>query len=154
MDKQVISFNASEQQLTRIGGECHYSSNKVSYIEAHFDLGANWDGFDSVRAVWFTDFVKGISTVLDADGICIVPTEVLRYKGKVSVNLVGSISVADVLTDRLTSYPITALVVDAKARVESTETASIRTRRTTDLPTDTDRGRPFARSEQRMERLR
>lgn len=51
MDKQVISFNANEQQLTRNGGECHYSSNKVSYIEAHFDLGANWDGFDSVRAV-------------------------------------------------------------------------------------------------------
>ena len=125
MDKQIISFKANEQALTRTGGECHYSSNKVSYVEAHFDLGDNWSGYDSVRAVWFTDFVRGISTVLDADGVCIVPTEVLKNRCKVMVNLVGSISDGDVLTDRLTTYPITALVVDARASVDSTETAEI-----------------------------
>lgn len=125
MNKQIISFTANEQELVRNGGECHYSSNKVSYIEAVFDLGTNWDSFDSVRAIWFTDFVNGISTVLDADGTCIVPSEVLKRKCKVNVNLVGSIVENDVLTDRLTSYPITALVVDANAKVESTETAQI-----------------------------
>ena len=125
MEKQIISFTANEQALTRNGGECHYSSNKVSYIEAHFELGENWSGYDSVRAVWWTDFVKGISTVLDANGVCIVPREVLNRKAKVNVNLVGSISADNVLTDRLTSYPIVAVVVDADARVESTETAEI-----------------------------
>lgn len=125
MNKQIINFKADEQKLTRIGGECHYSSNKVSYIEAHFELGENWSGYDSVRAVWWTDFVKGISTVLDANGVCIVPSEVLKRKAKVNVNLVGSISADNVLTDRLTSYPIVAVVVDADARVESTETAEI-----------------------------
>ena len=125
MNKQTIKFTANEQSLVRNGGECHYSSNKVSYIEAVFDLGTNWDGFDSVRAIWFTDFVKGIATVLDADGTCIVPSEVLKRKCKVSVNLVGSIVENGVLTDRLTSYPITALVVDANAKVEGTETAEI-----------------------------
>ena len=125
MEKQIISFTANEQALTRNGGECHYSSNKVSYIEAHFELGENWSGYDSVRAVWWTDFVKGISTVLDANGVCIVPSEVLKRKAKVNVNLVGSISADNVLTDRLTSYPIVAVVVDADARVESTETAEI-----------------------------
>ena len=124
MNKQVISFTANEQALTRTG-ECRYSSNKVSYIEAHFELGANWDGFDSVRAVWFTDFVSGISTVLDSDGVCIVPSEVLRRKAKVNVNLVGSISVDGELTDRLTSYPVVALCVDADAKVDGTETAPI-----------------------------
>ena len=125
MNKQIISFTANEQKLERVGGECHYSSNKVSYIEAVFDLGTNWDSFDSVRAIWFTDFVNGISTVLDADGTCIVPSEVLKRRCKVSINLVGSIVENDVLTDRLTSYPITALVVDANAKVEGTETAEI-----------------------------
>lgn len=125
MNKQIISFTANEQKLERVGGECHYSSNKVSYIEAVFDLGTNWDSFDSVRAIWFTDFVNGISTVLDPDGACIVPSEVLKRKCKVNVNLVGSIVENDVLTDRLTSYPITALVVDANAKVEGAETAEI-----------------------------
>lgn len=125
MDKQTITFTANEQELVRNGGECHYSSNKVSYIEAAFDLGTNWDSFDSVRAIWFTDFVNGIATVLDADGTCIVPSEVLKRKCKVNVNLVGSIVENNVLTDRLTSYPITALVVDANAKVEGTETAPI-----------------------------
>ena len=125
MNKQIITFTANEQALVRVGGEYHYSSNKVSYIEAHFDLGENWSGFDSVRAVWFTDYATGISTVLDTEGICIVPTEVLNRKAKVNVNLVGSIVVNDVLTDRLTSYPIVAVVVDANARVDGTETAEV-----------------------------
>ena len=125
MNKQIINFTANEQNLVRVGGECHYSSNKVGYVEAHFDLGDNWSGYDSVRAVWFTNFVIGISTVLDSSGVCIVPNEVLKRKAKVSVNLVGSISEGDTLTDRITTYPIVALVVDAKASVDSTETAEV-----------------------------
>lgn len=125
MDKQIITFSANEQNLVRIGGEYHYSSNKVSYIGAHFDLGANWDGFDSVRAVWFTDRINGISTVLDGEGNCTVPTEVLKKKDRVFVNLVGSIVSNGELTDRLTTYPAAALVVDSKAKVDSTETAPV-----------------------------
>lgn len=55
MEKQIITFSANEQRLIKTGGiEC-YASNIVSYIEAHFDLGANWSGYDSVRAVWSND---------------------------------------------------------------------------------------------------
>lgn len=125
MNKQIITFTANEQSLVRVGGECHYSSNKVSYVEAHFGLGDNWSGYDSVRAVWFTDFVKGISTVLDGEGNCTVPTEVLKKKDRVFVNLVGSIVSNGELTDRLTTYPAVALVVDSKAKVDSTETAPV-----------------------------
>lgn len=117
MDKQIITFTANGQTLTRTSGECRYSSNKVSYIEANFELGENWSGFDSVRAVWFTDRISGVSTVLDTEGNCVVPSEVLKRKDTVYVNLVGSIVSDDILTDRLTTYPVVALCVDANSRV-------------------------------------
>ena len=87
MEKQIITFSANEQRLTKTGGIGNYSSNKVSYIEAVFTLGENWDGYDSVRAVWYNDF-QTIATVLDSLGKCVVPYEVLLNKGMVRVNLV------------------------------------------------------------------
>ena len=125
MNKQSISFKADEQKLTKTGGIEHYASNIVAYIEATFDLGANWNGYDSVRAVWSNDYLTDISTVLDNNGKCIVPTEVLADTGNVTVNLVGSIADGDTLTDRLTTYPCKAVIVDADAKVEGEETESI-----------------------------
>lgn len=124
MNKQIITFDANEQSLIKTGGVDKYSSNKVAYIEAHFNLGENWQGYDSVRAVWST-WYECISTVLDTEGICIVPYEVLKRTEKVMVNLVGSISEDDVLTDRLTSYPVLALTVDADAKVCGSNTQPI-----------------------------
>ena len=124
MDRQIITFEANEQTLIKTGGLDNYSSNKVSYIEAHFALGQNWAGYDSVRAVWSTRY-ECISTVLDTEGICVVPYEVLKWKDKVIVNLVGSISENDVLTDRITTYPIKALEVDADAKVCGSNTQPI-----------------------------
>ena len=124
MNKQTITFTASEQTLTKTGGIEHYASNIVSYIEASFTLGDNWTGYDSIRAVWESGYAR-IATVLDANNKCIVPAEVLTYKSKVNVNLVGSIVENTVLTDRLTTYPILALTVDADARVDSSETTPV-----------------------------
>ena len=123
MDRQILNFTANEQILT-VDEPIRISTNKVNYIEAHFDLGQNWSGYDSVRAVWFNDF-KCISTVLDSQGVCLVPFEVMKRNGKVKVNLVGSISENDVLTDRLTSYPIVAVIVDCTAMVNGAETSPI-----------------------------
>ena len=109
MDKQIITFSANEQTLRKTGGLDIYASKTVSYIEAHFDLGQNWSGYDSVEAVWWNDYVRPVRTVLDTEGVCIVPPEVLTKKGEVYVNLVGVISTDDTLTDRLTTHPITAL---------------------------------------------
>lgn len=108
MDKQIITFSANEQTLRKTGGLDIYASKTVSYIEAHFDLGQNWSGYDSIEAVWWNDYVRPVRTVLDTEGICVVPTEVLLRKGAVYVNLVGVISSDNVLTDRLTTHPITA----------------------------------------------
>ena len=122
MESINISFSANGQQLT--GGGLHCASNTVHYIIADFELGDGWQGFDSVRAVWSNDF-KCISTVLDPDGSCTVPHEVLERRGKVSVNLVGSILEDDELTDRLTTYPVLAITVDANAKICGTETAEV-----------------------------
>lgn len=116
MEKQIITFSANEQTLTKTGGVDCYASNTVAYIEARFDLGDNWSGYDSVRAVWWNDYNKTVSTVLDPDGVCIVPYEVLTHKSVVRVNLVGSIVQDDVLTDRITTCPAAALVVKCNAK--------------------------------------
>lgn len=117
MDKQIITFSANEQTLRKTGGLDIYASKTVSYIEAHFDLGQNWSGYDSIEAVWWNDYVRPVRTVLDTEGVCVVPTEVLLRKSVVYVNLVGVIASGNTLTDRLTSVPITALTVKFNAQL-------------------------------------
>lgn len=123
MNKAIIYFEANEQCLKRTGTEC-FASDTVSYIEADFNLGENWSGFDSVRAVWSNGW-ETVSTVLDSDGKAIVPTEVLTRRAKVRVNLVGSIASGNELTDRLTTFPIEALDITKKALIDGTETAPV-----------------------------
>lgn len=125
MDKQIITFSANEQCLRKTGGIDIYASKIVAYIEAHFGLGDNWSGYDSIEAVWWTDFVKPVRTVLDTEGICIVPPEVLRRRGAVLVNLVGVIATENTLTDRLTTAPITALTVKYDAQLGAGSTTPI-----------------------------
>ena len=125
MEKTIITFSANEQKLQKTGGVDCYASNTVAYIEARFDLGENWNGYDSVRAVWWNDYSKTVAIVLDSDGTCIVPYEVLTRKSVVKVNLVGSISENDVLTDRLTTCPVTAVVVKCNAKVAGANSTPI-----------------------------
>ena len=123
MDRQILNITANEQILT-CDNPIKISTNKVNYIQANFDLGTNWSGYDSVRAVWFNDFYC-ISTVLDSNGVAFVPSEVMKRNGKVKVNLVGSISENNVLTDRLTSYPVVAVIVDCTAQITGANTSPI-----------------------------
>lgn len=122
MEQTTLHFSANEQALT--GQTYRFASNTVHYIKAVFDLGQNWSGYDSIRAIWWSDYAC-IATVLDSRGECIVPVEVLKRVGKVRMNLVGSISEDGELTDRLTTYPIDAVIVEKNARVCGTETAPI-----------------------------
>ena len=123
MDAVTIKFKANGQQLTRVGSD-NFAANTVSYIRAEFELGDNWDGWDSVRAVWATDFAK-VATVLDGSGACTVPWEVLNRTGTLYVNLVGSISDGDELTDRLTTYKAKALDVNGCTNVDGDNTQPI-----------------------------
>lgn len=124
MERITLLFTAVGQDLTNETAGARFASNTVDYVDAVFDLGEGWTGFDAVRAVWFTDSAS-ISTVLDFNGHCVVPHEVLTRKSKVRVNLVGSITEDNELTDRLTTYPIIALVVDANARVDGDDEEAI-----------------------------
>ena len=111
MEERIITFTANEQGLVKTGGISHYASDTISYIKAVFTLGENWQGFDEVRAVFKSPY-ECRPAVLDSNGECYVPVEVLFYKGKVKVNLVGSIVTETEVTDRLTTYSVEALDVD------------------------------------------
>ena len=123
MDAAVIKFKASGQQLSVVSTNL-FAANTVNYIRAEFELGDGWDGFDVVRAVWANDFNK-IATILDTDGVTMVPWEVLKRTGMLQVNLVGSISDGDELTDRLTTYKAKALDVNGCTNVDGDNTQPI-----------------------------
>ena len=120
MQIQTIRFSANNQSLTG-GGGC-FASSTVSYIKALFDLGENWTGW-TVSAIWRSRY-QHIATVLE-DGACMVPAEVLESPGQVFVNLVASETENNVVVERLTTSPVLALVVDARALVNGTETTEI-----------------------------
>lgn len=122
MDKFKVYFTAENQQLTATGTK--HASDTYADIEATFTLGAKWADMDSVSAVWWNDFTR-IATVLDSDGKCLVPHEVLERKGCVRVNLVGSIVENGELVVRLTSYSAEAVHVNEKIKLTGTETAEV-----------------------------
>lgn len=124
METITLNFKASGQNLTADAHPQRYASNTVNYIQAVFDLDDNWKSFDSVRAVWHNDFAC-ISTVLDGNGACTVPHEVLTNLDEVIVNLVGSDVDGEELVDRMTTYPLRVAIIDAHARICGTETAEV-----------------------------
>ena len=129
MNTVTLHFKADNQQLTALDGLYKLASNTVEYVKAVFTLGENWTGFDVVRAAWYTDF-ECISTVLDGNGECFVPWEVLSRPEGVTLNLYGCDLEEEsdgeaVLIDRLTTYPVKAILVDVDARVCGSETKPV-----------------------------
>ena len=129
MNTVTLHFKADNQQLTALDGLYKLASNTVEYVKAIFTLGENWAGFDVVRAAWYTDF-ECISTVLDGNGECFVPWEVLSRPEGVTINLYGCDLEEEsdgeaVLVDRLTTYPVKAILVDVDARVCGSETKPV-----------------------------
>lgn len=122
MEKFKVTFEANDQQLKSLGTK--HASDTYADIEATFVLGSRWTDMDSVSAVWWNDFTR-IATVLDSDGKCIVPHEVLTRKGYVRVNLVGSVVENDELVTRLTSYSAEAVKVNEKIKLTGSETSEI-----------------------------
>ena len=42
MDKEIITFSATQQTLIKTGGIDCFAAETVKYVEARFDLGENW----------------------------------------------------------------------------------------------------------------
>lgn len=124
MDISNITIYADYQKLTVRSGVMRYASDTVNYVRADFEFGKGWEGFDAIQAVWKSRY-ETVSVLLDGDGCCMVPQEVLARRSKVQVNLVGFTSEENELTARLTSYPALAMEVDAKAELYGSETAEI-----------------------------
>ena len=128
MNKISLTFTVNQQDLKNTTKNLRLASGTVDYVDATFELGDNWDSFDSVRAIW-TKRTDAYSTVLDAYGYCKVPTELLADKGTIKVNLVGSITEEiegeEVLTDRLTTFSTTALSVSQLVPLEGGETSPL-----------------------------
>ena len=120
MKDQVIKFEALNQSLRKTSGFSTYPSDMVEIITAEFELGDKWDGYDSVRAVWQNGEVK-ISSFLDSNYKCKIPSEVLENKGTLEVNLVASSVDDDVLTERLTSYKVVAFQIPVKVNIDGSD---------------------------------
>lgn len=120
MKDQVIKFEALNQSLRKTSGFSTYPSDTVEIITAEFELGDEWDGYDSVRAVWQNGEVK-ISSFLDSNHKCKIPSEVLENKGTLEVNLVASSVDDDVLTERLTSYKVVAFQIPVKVNIDGSD---------------------------------
>lgn len=122
MEKFKVTFEANNQQLKALGTK--HASDTYADIEATFALGERWTDMDSVSAVWWNDYTR-ISTVLDSEGKCTVPHEVLMRKGCVRVNLVGSVVENGELVTRLTSYSAEAVHVNEKIKLAGNEPQTI-----------------------------
>lgn len=125
METSNLKIYADYQKLTVRSGVMRYASDTVNYVHAEFEFGKGWEDFDAVQAIWKSRY-DTISVVLDEEGCCMVPQEVLARRSRVQVNLVGfTASEEGQLTARLTSYPALVLDVDAKAELSGAETAEI-----------------------------
>lgn len=124
MEQKIITLSANEQILEKTGGIDYCVSDTVNYIKAIFDLGANWQGFDVIQAIWKVNS-KLVCTLIDSENVCMVPPELLVSKGRVWVNLVGSILVNDNLESRLTTGKTLALTVKENTNICGKESEEI-----------------------------
>lgn len=109
MEKQIVKFRVIGDRLEMLTPFKVYASNTVNYIEARvYGLeDVAWTGYDSVYAIWYTDFVKKESEIID--GVTIIPAEVLSKPGILRMNLCSDKSENGILVARNTSYPVKVL---------------------------------------------
>lgn len=119
-----IHLTVSKKNVTSEDCPLRWSSNTVDYITATFDLDEEWSACDLVRAVWVAPRAQ-VATLLDSNGTCVVPHEVLSKIGKVYVNLYGIVYEDGDEFTRITTYPFNAIRIDGDAKIDGSETAPI-----------------------------
>lgn len=109
MVKETIYFTADDEQgLARKSELKQFSVGTINYLYAQFDLPAAWREFESLRAVWFTDYTQE-SSIIDESGLTAIPQEVLTKPGTLRVNLCGVNYNNGKLWQRVTTYPVEVL---------------------------------------------
>jgi len=122
MQKITIDFEANEQTLTRTSELIRVSSGTQNYLTASFRLGANWQNFDKVYAIWHNSFDKEPS-LLDSESRCIIPSSVLDDIGTVRVNLEGIKGEAEAV---LTTYTTEAVIIDERVPIDGEESEPLK----------------------------
>ena len=119
MNKSTINFKAPEgQELERVENLKHYAPDTKNYIEAHFELGPQWQGFEKVYAAWYIgDHAE--FTDIPENGIVVIPESVLSTPGLLEMNLVGENYVApgtdaEVVKERMPTFPVEVLKLSYK----------------------------------------
>lgn len=109
MERQIIEFRVNGDRLEMLTPFNVYASGTVNYIEARvYGLeDVAWTGYDNVYAIWYTDFAKKESEIID--GVTIIPPGVLSRPGKLRMNLCANKSEDGILTARNTSNPVNVL---------------------------------------------
>lgn len=121
MNTIELKFEVNGQYLlpdNRLNGlfQHRLASHTVNYVKAVFELDDTWKGFDAVTAIWRSGYDR-IAVVLDTEGTCMVPPEVMTKEGRVYVNLVGSNTSDGDLYDRLTTYSEYAFSIAEKVPI-------------------------------------
>ena len=124
MTNHTIIFKAKKQDLRVVNGFARFASDTINYIYARFELDDEWQEFDVVKAVWQNDECK-VSQLITNNTDAAVPIEMLSRRSLVTVNLVGYTVEDEELTERLTTYPTKALIVDKTAIVEADESVGV-----------------------------
>ena len=120
MKKKLIEFEANEQTLTRRSGLLKIASGTINYLIASFELGANWNHFDKVCAIWHNSMTEE-PVILDSEGKCVIPSSVLEDEGAVKVNLEGTGQ-----NGRLTTYTVSAVVVSERVPADGEPTQPLK----------------------------
>lgn len=111
--KRVIVFEADEQNLRRKGELVKCASGTINYLIASFELGANWQNFDRIFAIW-KNKTREEPVMLNSEGECIIPSIVLKDEGIVRVNLQG----IEEDRARLTTFSAEAVIIDEVVPVD------------------------------------
>lgn len=120
MKKKLIEFEANEQTLTRRSELLKIASGTVNYLIASFELGANWNSFDKVCAIWHNS-MREEPVILDSEGKCVIPSSVLDDEGTVKVNLEGTGQ-----NGRLTTYTVSAVIVSERVPADGEPTQPLK----------------------------
>lgn len=115
-----IEFKVNGQSI--VADRLSYASDTVNIVDCEFVIkGPEWTDLDYIKAV-FDNKRVGVYEQLLVDGKCVIPWEVLTEVGPIRVNLVGVKLDGEVITERMTTYKIDAILVKQKVSLSGQNT--------------------------------
>lgn len=108
----TIKLKVKGQELKIIDGkEFVATSDTINYFRCRATFAEDWDIYTD-RTIYFKNISSGIcrAGVLNDDGYCFIPWEVLANTGVIVANAVGIIMDGNTVSERLITFPVTLFV--------------------------------------------